>query len=302
MSVFNSLCLVGLAAGMGPGGAAASTGQVERVAAIEPASGDARAGSLEPAETIAVLILSTAASGYPLSEVYAAVRGPLERHTALQVAPLETIGIEERDVAIRECAGDASCFVRRLRAARDGVDLLLTVSVDRPSDSVLLGLRLIDTRQETEVGATGDEIPIGTALERAFERRLAEVVPRSMWGQVAALYVESDLGSAEASIGGRSCVTPCLIERLWPGAHEVVVRAPGLFPWRETVELEPGQTTRVSVGLRAPEPPLYERPWFWVAVGAGLVAGIVGGYFLLQPSEREVVVCFARDPSSCDGG
>lgn len=296
--------LVGLAAGPSPEEtrerAAAPLPEV-RWAALSEAAVDARRPQGRPRpESLAILILSGASSGYPLSEVYAATRRPLEAHTALRVAPLEAIGIDERDAAIRTCAGDASCFVRRLEAARSEVDLLLTVSLDRPDDSLLLGLRLIDTREAVQLGATGDEIPSGMALEGAVERRLPDIVPSTLWDQVAGVRVESDPPAAEATVAGRTCVTPCAFERLAPGMYTLVVRTSGLDPWRSELDLRPGQTPTVRARLESPDRPLYESPWLWVTVGAGLAAGIVAGALLVQRSDSGALLCISAQPEACE--
>lgn len=244
--------------------------------------------------TIALLILSSPTSGFPLTEVYAAIRRPIERNTALRVAPLEAIGLDERDAALRACAGDAACFVRRVRAAQRA-DLLLTVSVDRPGEDLLLGLRLIDTRRRKEIGATGAEVPAGMSLEGAMARRLPDIVPPSVWGEIASIEIRSEPPAAEASIAGRSCVTPCRFDRLIPALYEVQLRKAGQKPWRETVTLERGRVAQVEARLSAPRQPFFEKPWFWTLVGVGVVAASVGGYFLFQQPDRETVIRFSRD-------
>ena len=250
--------------------------------------------------TVAILILTSEKAGFNLSEVYGATRRPLERHTALRVEPLEAIGLQERQAAIRECAGDAGCFVRRLRAARDDVDLLLAVSVDRPDRELLLGLRLIDTRRRRQIGATGDEVPIGMSLEGVLEERLPDVVPATVWDRIASVRIASRPDSAEASIAGQSCVTPCFFDRLAPGSYELTVRKAGQTPKTRWVLLESGRTADIEIALENPSSSsVFESPWFWTAVGAVLVAGGVGGYLLLQDQEREGIVCFASDPADC---
>lgn len=250
--------------------------------------------------TIAILILSGAQSGFPLTEVYAATRRLLERHTALRVAPLEAIGFEERDAAIRECAGDAACFVGRVRAARDEVDLLLAVSVARSGSELLVGLRLIDTRRGRQIGATGDDVPAGISLDEVLERRLADIVPDSVWDQVASLRVASDPSGAEALVDGRTCVTPCTLGRLAPGTYELLVRKSGRAPFRRRVWLDSGHLREVEVKLKKPGGgSVFESPWFWAAVGAVVVAGGVTSYVLLQEPEHESVLCFSNRVEEC---
>src|SRR5688572_14572077 len=62
------------------------------------------------AQTVAILILSGEEAGIPLSEVYGNARKAIEENTALVVAPLDVLALEEREAAVRECAGKAACF------------------------------------------------------------------------------------------------------------------------------------------------------------------------------------------------
>lgn len=251
--------------------------------------------------TVAVLILSGAKSGFPLSEIYAAARRPLERYTALRVAPLETIGLDERDAAIRDCAGDPACFARRVRASQNDVDLLLAVSVDRSEDALLVGLRLIDTFRRAEVGAGADEVPAGMSLEGALEDRLATVVPPSVWGDVGSLSIRSEPEGAEVWVGERTCITPCELGRLLPGSYDIVLRKSGWEPWQKTVAVGRGDNI-VQADLPRPSRALVESPWLWTAVGAVIVAGTVTSVLLLQQPERRAVVCFSSMEDFCPSG
>ncbi len=263
--------------------------------------GAAEEGENPPSpETLAVLILSGPTSGYPLSDIYAATREVLERSTALRVAPLEAIGLDERQAAIRECAGDAACFVRRLRATRDDMHWLLAVSLDRPGEELLLGLRLIDTRTERQVGATGGEVPTGMALGAALGRLLPEVVPPSVWGQVSSLEIRSEPSAAEAQVAGRICVTPCSFDRVPPGRYQLRLRKAGRVDETREVSLVAGRAEQVSVRLAAPESSFWASPWLWAVVGVGVAGVVAGAYALGQEREPEQLVCFSRDRRACD--
>ena len=254
------------------------------------------------ARSIAILILSAEGTGYDLTELYNVVRRPLEVHTALRVAPLEAVPLDERDQVLRACAGDPGCFVRRLRVRRRA-DWLLTVSIDRSERETLVGLRLIDAQTGTQIGTAGDEVPEGMPVARFIEARLAELVPPSVWNQVGAIRIRSKPTSAEARAAGTNCVTPCAMERLMPGRYELELRKAGHELWKRAVDVEPGKTQSVEAELRRPSGSVFKSAWFWSAVGVGVAAAVsVSAVLLLQGSESEDVLCFAQDPAACEMG
>lgn len=251
------------------------------------------------AETVSILILSGEAAGLALSDVYAAARRALERHTAYRVAPLDSIRLAERQAAIRECAGKAACFAQKVRSVANP-ELLLTVSVDRIQDGLLLGLRLVDVRTERQLGAFGDEVPVGMSLIGVMERTLPEVVPSSVWGQVGDVEIQSDPAHAEVFMGERTCVSPCTLKRLVPQIYPVVVRKSGFNPWQGSVEIAPGETVHVQAELEKPSESLFSSPWFWTGVGAVVVATAVTSFVVLSRNDGPLVVCVAPSRADCD--
>src|SRR5688572_26209944 len=67
-------------------------------------------------KTIAILLISGEEVGFGVSEIYANARRVIEANTALNVAPLDVISLDERAQVIRGCAGKASCFAERVRS------------------------------------------------------------------------------------------------------------------------------------------------------------------------------------------
>ncbi len=252
-------------------------------------------------EALAVLVLSGEESGVPLSEVYSAARRAIEAHTTINVAPLDAISLEKRDAAIRDCAGQAGCFAAKARSAVTAdVGLLLTISLDRLDDGLLLGFRLVDVQTGSQVGASGDEVPLGMSLAGAFEQQLPDVFPRSVWDQVADLKIRSVPANAEVQVGGRTCATPCSLSRLNPGQYEVVIKKSGYEIWRGTTELRSQQTSQVLAELQEPESSIFSSPWFWTLVGAGVVAAGTSAALLSQNTQPDVIVCFAQTQSLCE--
>jgi hypothetical protein len=130
---------------------------------------------------------------------------------------------------------------------------------------------------------------------------LAKVFPGDIWGQVATLNVESNAENAEVLVAGlSSCVTPCKLERKYPGKYPVMIKKTGYQPWSGSVDLQAGQTSKVEATLTEEESSLTESPLFWGAVGAGAVAAGVVAFLLLSPDDGPVTICIAREESLCN--
>lgn len=268
-----------------------------------PASGspelEARLQAAPQAKTLAILILSGDEAGLALSETYSEARKVIEAHTAISVAPLDQIGVTDRETAIRSCAGKADCYVQRLSNTLAGISLLLTISVDRLEDGMLLGLRLVDVASKQEIGASGDEVPAGMSVSGAMEQQLATVFPGSTWDQIAEVSVTTEPPNAEVNVGGRSCASPCTLNRMVPGTYEVSINKEGFLPWKGNVTLVAKQNQAVSAVLQEPPAGLVSSPLFWGLVAAAAVGTGVAIFFLAQPSERVVRICIAEDPANC---
>lgn len=251
-------------------------------------------------QTVAILILSGEDAGIPLSEIYGNARKAIEENTSLNVAQLDVIGLNEREAAIRECAGKAACFAQKVRAnATTQVDLLLTVSVDRLDEGTLVGFRLVDVGSEQEIGAAGDEVPVGMSMLGAMERQLPDVFPKSVWGQIANLEVGTTPEGAEVNAAGRSCVSPCALTRLPPGTYVISIKKAGYEPWTGNVTLDARQTTKVEQALAEPPAGITSNPLFWTGIAAVVVGAGIGAFFLLRPQDRIVNICIADNPSDC---
>ncbi len=250
--------------------------------------------------TLAILVLTTEEAEVPLSEIYTRVRAVIEAHTALNVAPLDLLGLAEREAAIRECAGRGACFASRVRASASNVGLLLTISIDRLDEGLLLGLRLVDVRSEREIGASGDELPVGMSLSGALEQQLPEVFPQTIWDQVAAMVVTTEPSNAEVSIAGRSCASPCELSRLMPGTYELTARKAGHLPWQQMVTLVAQRPAKVNAILEEQGASLSGNPLFWGALGLAAVGAGLASFFLLRPADEAVSLCVTNDPSSCN--
>jgi hypothetical protein len=246
--------------------------------------------------TVAILILSGEEAGIPLSEVYGNARKAIEENTALVVAPLDVIALEEREAAIRECAGKAACFASKVRAsATTQVDLLLTVSLDRLDEGTLLGFRLVDVGSEEEIGTAGDEVPVGMSMLGAMERQLPDVFTSRVWGQIANLSITTQPDGAEVSVAGRSCVSPCELTRIVPGRYDVAIKKAGFEPWAGSVTLNAKETAKIEQVLVEPPAGIASNPFFWGGIAAVVVAAGIGAFFLARPKDRIVSICIADE-------
>ena len=253
------------------------------------------------AQTLAILILSGEEAGVPLSQVYADARKAIEANTALNVAPFDVIAVGQREEAIRDCAGDASCFARKVREnASMEVDLLLTASVDRLDDGLLLGLRLVEIGGGQELGAAGDEIPVGMSMAGAMEGQMPSVFPGSVWGQIAGVDITTTPEKAEVTIAGRSCVSPCQLRRLIPGTYEVSIKKSGYISTSEAITLPAKEIVKLQTELAEPEGGVLSSPFFWGGVAAVAVGAAVAVAFAVRPSDRVINVCIADDRALCD--
>lgn len=286
---------------VGSSSAWAGPGTPFRQAEDQPPSLEVKPSPPPKVQTVAILILSGEDAGIPLSEIYGNARKAIEENTALNVAQLDVIGLNEREAAIRECAGKAACFARKVRTnATTQVDLLLTASVDRLDEGTLIGFRLVDVGSAQEIGAAGDEVPVGMSMLGAMERQLPEVFPKSVWGQIANLEIATTPEGAEVNAAGRSCVSPCELTRLPPGTYAISIRKAGYEPWSGSVTLSSQQTTKVEQTLAEPPAGITSNPLFWTGIAAVVVGAGIGAFFLLRPQDRIVNICIADDPSDCN--
>jgi hypothetical protein len=251
--------------------------------------------------TIGILVLTPESFELSVNDLYTSARTAIEAETVLSVAPVDLFSESVRQVAIRRCAGDAKCFLSQFEQSGVPVDLLLTISVARLDERLLLGLRLISAKAAVELAAGGGEIAWDLPLARVMESELARIFPRDVWGRISFVEVRAEPAGAEVKMAGRSCRAPCRIGRLAPGPHEVIVERQGFSTHRAQVEAiaKTGAVLEVKLlPLPEPEGELYESPIFWVAAGA-LVVGSVAAIAVLSAGENGDLVCIYPDLSAC---
>jgi hypothetical protein len=254
---------------------------------------DARALPLP--RSIAILVRVGADVDEAPSAVVAAARRAVEQHTALTLADedLWSEALEARVVA--PCAGDARCYARRLRESGADVELLLVVTAERVDATSVVGLRLVDVGGE-ERGVQGAALPAGASVAAWVEGHVEAVFPAFLWDRVGRLSVEVEPAGAELRLGDRSCLAPCVFERLPPGQHTLRVAHPGHLPLGESVIVEPSGTTRRSLRL-VPAPA--RTDWGAVALWGGVAAGVVAAVVVVAvvvAGPGPTVVCIGTAP------
>ena len=268
-------------------------------AAVPPPQAGARPGA-PTNQTVAILILSGEEAGIPLSQLYGDARRVIEDNTPLNVAPLDVIALNQREAAIRDCAGKPECFAKKVRvSATSHVDWLLTVSIDRLEDSTLIGLRLVDVGSAEEIGAAGDEVPLGMSMIGTMERQLPSVFGETVWGQIATLEVKTSPEGAEVTVAGRSCVSPCVLTRLPPRTYAISLKKTGYDPWEGNVTLAARETVRVEETLSAPPDSIVTSPWLWSGVAIAAVGVGVALFFALRPVDTVVNICLTDNEARC---
>ena len=257
-----------------------------------------RAVQAEPSSSaaMAIVVLTSESANLLRSEVYEVGQRVLKKHTSLEVLAAIT---EVSEAALRRCAGRAACFVQQLDLQGDELKFLLTLSVDQPDDSLVLGLRLINIRTSRQIGAAAQEVPAGMSLDKALEESLARVIPPAYWDQIGSLHVRASVTGAQVLLQEKRCRAPCGFEQLLPGRYEVKVESNDYKPWSQVVHITPGQHLSMEAHLKTASSSVFKRPWFWLVVAGVAAAGAAGGWLIASGSGGTQEVCFARGSDDC---
>lgn len=263
----------------------------------------APAEGLAGERTLGVLLLTPPDFEMPISDLYRAVRKTVESNTRLEVLPLDLFSESARQAAVRGCAGNARCFVERYLESGVAVDLLLTMSVARLEEELLVGVRVLNARPgvatgDLEVG--GHSASSRNTLEEGLPSILSRAFPARVWGQIAGVAITSNPPGAVLGIGRETCVAPCRIEKLIPGEQELSVTKEGFEPHAVRLKLVPGETRELQIELTAVDTSTwYTSPWFWGAVAVVVVGASVSTYVATRPGDSGDIVCFWNRPEDC---
>ena len=216
----------------------------------------------------------------------------------------------ERTVTSAEqnCTGEEKCL--QSIGKRLGVEYVVTGTVGSLGDNYVLNIKVVDVAsgrsqriQSDPLRGSPDELIEGVRV--AAYRLLA---PQQIHG---ALQIQSDLIGAAVTLDGKSLgKTPLasggVVAKLPLGTHRLRVEAPGYDPFDSDVDVHFQKVSPVVVRLLQSAPvgsgrtireersPIYTKPWFIGAVGAGVVLLAV----LIGASAGHVDCYINGDPST----
>ncbi len=194
------------------------------------------------------------------------------------------------------CADDMSCLAEVGGAL--GVEKLLVGDAGLLGNSYVVNLRLIDVRTanvDSRVNETfqGVEDQLLPAIRTAV-RKLVSVSDE----RTGAVAISSDQVGAELYVGDelQGELPMPAIEGLPAGRHSIRVQKSGYLNWHSDVYVEPGATTPLWASLEKGPTPLYQRWYFWTALGAVVAGGVTTTVVLLQNSQSasSIKIPYAR--------
>lgn len=122
--------------------------------------------------------------------------------------------------------------------------------------------------------------------KRPFQAGESAVLTFALDRLPATLHVDSERKGALVHIDGNDVgPTPAEVLRA-AGGHRVTVEAPGFVRYETTVQLSPGEETRLNATLPPEKPSLFTRWWFWTAAGVVVAGAAVATYELTRPAPQ----------------
>lgn len=192
--------------------------------------------------------------------------------------------------ASRRCTDNDCLFAV---GAQHEVDRLLYVVASPELSPPLITVEVLDPRAKKVLAEV--VVQVKTNLADAVRGGVEDAL-RSAGHEVGgALLV--DVVPAGASIAVSGAAWPPGVERpIAAGAYDLDVRADGYEPSSRRVEAALRAQTRVALNLE-PVASVFERWWFWTAVGAAVAGGVVATVVLTRPEPDEA--CLPVAGGSC---
>lgn len=209
-----------------------------------------------------------------------------ERLLAGEYGKLTASSRQQAERLLTETRAEVAVLTVRIRAQVPGAELRLDgVPVTRTEDAIELRVNP-GARTLTYVAPDHESLDQKIVLARG-EHRAVEVRPiASVDHREGILQLESSDRAATLRIEGHASGSSPLIRRLPPGSYRVSIK---LGSNERTTQLSVPAGRTVRVVLDAPKGrPLLASPWFWISVGAAVVAvGVTTTIVATQTVERE---------------
>ena len=238
---------------------------------------------------LAILVLVPPSFSPSATDLYDQARAALEAHTTFAIAPYDLFDDNLRRSAIGACANEPACFAALARrSGYEGQSLLVLSAAEVPDGPKLVAAKLISRRGEL-LGRSSQ--PLSDGLTPLLAAALAE----HGWDRVGSLVVETIPPGAEVAVLGRSCVTPCRLDRLMPGETQVELRINGSTVRRDAITVSAGPPTRYTATLDVDKPtPFYATWWFWTATAVVAAGATTAAVVATRPDDGPDLVCLGR--------
>lgn len=233
-------------------------------------------------------------------EVATILSDEIRAHTTLDLVDADALPAGRTAADFRQCAGSPACFMRLAQEKNADFEELLVLSVDEIESQKLVSYRRI----AVDPSAGAREVELGTvdsqSAEDTFTGLLLAATRKafaSIWDKFGRIQVDVKPDGALVSVAGKSCISPCAVERVVVGRHDLEVHRDGYSSARISVEVAAGSTALAQAEL-TPEESLGGSPWIWAAASVAVVAGAITAIVLVTQSSP-ARTCVAPTPAAC---
>lgn len=195
----------------------------------------------------------------------------------------ETVArLYESSPQLKACE-DAACF--RQIAATLGAHFLVIGKVEAKRRDYAINLRLVYGRTGEVLASASERCDVCGIQEAGDTVNVAAAALRAGLDKVEApaqVTFETSPSGALVEVDGKPLGFTPLSHEVSAGVHEIVITKPGYVPATRTIEIQPGSTQIVTLGLTAQPGPFSSGAWRaagWISLGAGILA-IAGGAYL----------------------
>ena len=259
-----------------------------------------------------------------LSEVIIAETDKFGKYDIIGKSEIKAMIGFEQEKQLLGCQDDTNCLAELGGAL--GVDRLVTGSVGKLGDTIIVSIKYIDTRQVKVLGRVyesfkGNESLLVDTIKRLIPRLFGVVVKDI---ELGTLIMNSTVKGATVYLDGNPVgKTPIEPMKLKPGKYNLQYTKPGYQTWTKQVEIKEKQASEITANLTKvssdsisagilnipeqnnnkagkvkPQKKKWYKEWWVWSVAAGVAVGSVAAFMALNGgsnqgqtlSERELVV------------